>query len=153
MPTSIYRGGVQNTTATTQEAKTDVANLLPGTIVKLDPTTKKWVVATAANAQDDVLYVVGEPLYGTVNDAHKAGDSVRSYALESGHLYSVRAAAGVSLEIDASFSIAAGLADTQSVTPAENTTRLTIDIVPNSTLSNQLGQLSTASQLIPVKFI
>lgn len=152
MPTKIYRGGIPNTTAITHEAQLDatLTSVKPGALVKLN-AAGKWVNAVAADVQGVTVYVVGEELYGGVDDTLTAadGNSVRAYELQGGHLYAVRAAAGITLTNDALLGFAAGKA---GAADADGVGRLFVD-VPSSAQSALAGKVTTADQLIPVKFI
>lgn len=142
----IYRGGVQRTTPETLEAIAPATgSLLPGQCATVNAS---GVVVTGA-VTDQFFYLVGEPMYGTVNDqlAGANADSVRLYTPHSGDLYTGRFAAGVAIVNDAPLAIGAnGLL---GAAVADGPVHAYLD-VPENAYPLTRGT-STAGQLLPIK--
>lgn len=150
-PTKIYRGGIPNTTAITHEAILAVAagTVKPGTIVKLGADAE-YVLADAADVEGVALYVVGEQMYGNIDDdLNNATGTISAYELQSGHLYAVRSAGDVVCINDAAVSLDAGKAADGATAPS---LRLFVD-TPASAQSDLTGTTPADGALIPVKFI
>lgn len=158
MPTKIYRGPVTETTPITVEAKlaAAVGTVKPGTLLVLDPATREFVKAVAADTNGKTLYILGEQLAGSINDDIVAadGDSVRAFEVHPNRLYAIRAAAGITLANDGAVSIDGGQAVVADTDPdaAGPSTRMFYDLAP-SAMSALVGTTTTAGQLVPVKFI
>lgn len=142
----IYRGGVQRTTPETLEAKAPASgSLLPGQCA----TVSSAGVVTLGAVTDAFFYVVGEPMYGTVNDqlAGADADTVRMYSPHSGDLYAARLAAGVAIVNDAPLAIGAN--GFLGAAVADGPVHAYLD-VPDNTYPKTAGT-STAGQLLPIK--
>lgn len=101
---NIYRGGVHRTTAETREVNYDgdLTGILPGLAVALSTADGVTPVVGA----DDFFYLVGEQLYGSVDENQVGnGCSLRLYSPRSGDLYAGRAVAGIALVDDLALTI------------------------------------------------
>lgn len=142
----IYRGGVQRTTPETLEANAPATgSLQPGQCATVNAAGT--VVLGAVT--DAFFYVVGEPMYGTVNDqlAGADADSVRLYSPHSGDLYAARLAAGVPLVNDTPLAIGAN--GFLGAAAADGPVHAYLD-VPDNAYPLTTGT-STAGQLLPIK--
>lgn len=102
---NIYRGGVQRTTPETREANAPTTGTyLPGTAVNI--TTAAGGMTIAKGARSGWFYVLGEQMYGSVDD-NQVGlqSSVRMFQPHSGDLLAGRAVAGIALVDDTPLTI------------------------------------------------
>lgn len=145
---NIYRGGVHRTTAETREvAKTETspASVLPGMGVALSPTAG----ITKTVGAETFFYLVGEQLYGSVDEEQTAnGSSYRLYSPRSGDLYAGRAAAGITLVDDLALTIDA--AGRFAAAGAEEAVHAYVDM-PASAHPQTEPLTTVVDQLIPIK--
>lgn len=142
----IYRGGVHRTTPETREIKAPATgSLLPGQAA----TISSAGALTLGAVTDAFFYIVGEPMYGTVDDqlAGATADTVRMYSPRSGDLYTARVAAGVALVDDAPLAIGANGIFVAAV--ADGPIHAYVD-APASAHPGTVTP-SVAGQLVPVK--
>ena len=93
VPNKVWRGGVHRTTPeTTEKLLANVANKLPGCVLKLDGTQAVPGLP---------VYVLGEILHGGIDDVPVATDTQRLYDTHSGDLFTGRAAAAQTIVADA----------------------------------------------------
>lgn len=101
----IYRGGVQRTTPETREANLEgfAGTLRAGVALSLAQDAEGMSVVSGV-APNGFFYIVGEPLFGDVDDNLFAPEgqesSIRMYTPRSGDLYAVRAVAGIEMYDD-----------------------------------------------------
>lgn len=97
VPNKVWRGGVHRTTPeTTERVLANVANKLPGCVLKLDGTLAVPGLP---------VYVLGEQLHGGIDDVPVATDTQRLYNTHSGDLFTGRAAAGLVVGEDVPYSV------------------------------------------------
>lgn len=97
VPNKVWRGGVHRTTPeTTERVLANVANKLPGCVLKLDGTQAVPGLP---------VYVLGEQLHGGIDDVPVATDTQRLYNTHSGDLFTGRAAAGLVVGEDVPYSV------------------------------------------------
>lgn len=142
----IYRGGVQRTTPETLEANAPATgSLLPGQCATVSAAGAVVLGAVV----DQFFYIVGEPMYGTVNDqlAVAGADTVRMYSPSSGQLYAARLAAGVPIVNDTPLAIGAN--GFLGAAVEDGPVHAYLD-VPDNAYPLTTGT-STAGQLLPIK--
>lgn len=148
----IFRGGVQRTTPETREAPAPAAGaLLPGMIVTLSAT---GIVTLGVPADGAYVYVVSEPLFGSVDadlmqlNSAGARDTVRLHEPHSGDLYAARAVAAIALRDDLPLTVNA---TGQVVAAGVDDQVICYVDMPASAFPSTVTP-TVANQLIPVKF-
>lgn len=134
VPNKVWRGGVHRTTPeTTEKLLANVANKLPGCVLKLDGTQAVPGLP---------VYVLGEILHGGIDDVPVATDTQRLYNTHSGDLFTGRAAAGLVVGEDVPYSVNA----------TGRLVALVADTVPVCFGDAGFAGAATADQRIAIKF-